>query len=279
VLALEAAAKHAHDVGMDAIEALDLPDPETFERLEAFLAEHQKEVAAVQEAPIAAAVDIARQIWATPAATLCDIVARAELVAFWGRPLSDLCYHGYDDPHAEKKLVDAIAAVAVEGSTDTALPRFEPPDLLLEHRRLDEAWAQRRQDALHRLREAPGHYELSDHVAAKWRCEKPLLKDVAATRCWADLAICAEFATHSHKTCPPTSAIFSREEDVFFPRRSYAELLLAIMQIADGVWPIDNSEVYWEVTNRPAVEQHREKSRVYHAELMELRKAHLAERA
>ena len=234
---------------------------------EAFLAEHEQQVAAAQQEPLDALAEISRQMWSTPATTFGDIVARAELVSFWGRPLSDEDWNGYEAQFAEKKLVDALLAVAVEGCA-SALPAFEPPPLLIDYRHLDALWEQRW------LEGEPTNDERFKHIDATYRLERALLKKPAS--CWADIAMRAELTAHHRNDCRPTSSVFSVSIDdggmLFCPHHSFAELLLAVMRLGNCVWPIDNSDVVWEHAHRELWAKHRAKSRVYHAEVMALRK-------
>ena len=262
VAAIEAIDPLEHLYAMDA--AGLLPHTLTSEEIEAITDPPLARQRAAINAHMPGLVAVSRAIWATPAASWHDVVARAELVAFWGRPLFDEDDHGHDVRFAEKKLVDAIASVATTRGAYTPLPAFEPPPLLLEYRSLDERWERQW------LQGNPTSDERLQHIMAKYQLEFALLERPAT--CWADTAIRAELTAHHRRDCDEESGWLEQWGNPDL-HDAFAELLVAVMRLGHCVWPIDISEVYWEQTNCELWERARAKSRVRHAEVVALRKA------
>jgi hypothetical protein len=198
-----------------------LPVNMTSDEVEALAAPLEAPHRAAIQAQLPALAAVSRAIWATPASSWADIVARAELVAFWRHPLSDEDYHGYDDPRADKKLVEAVMAVAVEDRghwpSGTPLPAFEPPPLLLEHRRADDEWSRRY---------AAGEGERTANFVRRCLTERALLEASTPGRSWSDVVVRAELSSYRRRTGTP--AQFDHDDlGRHQPHRSYAELINA----------------------------------------------------
>jgi hypothetical protein len=239
--------------------------------LEAVTARHRARV----DAHMPALASISRQIWATPAATWDDIVARAELAAFWDRHgLGYEDFHGYDDPFADMRLIDAVLAVAAAHpppQSRTPIPPFDPPPALLEWRLLDVQRAR-----VLAIRDWTTE-EKFNNSEAQYRLEFAVLKEPAT--CWADIVVRAELMSWRRRSSLPGqcwSRIDVRDDGVHGNQRSLAELLTAILRLGNCPPLADVDEIGWERRARPIVEKARAKSRLYHTEVKALRKDWLA---
>jgi hypothetical protein len=80
---------------------------------------------------------VAREIWATPATTWGDIVARAEVAKFWNRGDGNADHHGYDHSLCAMRLIDTVRLVdKLQPELRSFLPPFDAPPALVKWRRL-----------------------------------------------------------------------------------------------------------------------------------------------
>jgi hypothetical protein len=146
-LLLEHRRRAAQVIAIEAVDALEplfkldaaglLPTGMTSDEVGALVDQYTSPRDAAVEAHMRGLAPLAREIWATPAATWADIVARAELAKFWNRGDGYADHHGYDDSLCDMRLIDTVRAVnKLQPELHAFLPAFDPPAALVEWRRL-----------------------------------------------------------------------------------------------------------------------------------------------
>lgn len=234
---LEAHYQQLHDIAYEEIDASFPSDygPETEAQVDAAFAafdrgrQHRLRQLDVAKSHVA---DIDRRIWAIPASTYDDIVARAELAAFWNRGWGFHDHHGYDDDFADRRLADAILIDQPPRPSSLAV---EPPALILDYRREQEAW---KRDYHERPRTRLAHHNaVMAHFKACHAIEQALLDSVTPAHSWSDIVIRAELTQYYRRNMLCTQwAEFdnnrarSRNCDLL-NHRSYAELLTGVLAL------------------------------------------------
>jgi hypothetical protein len=173
-----------------------------------------------------AAVD--RRIWATPAASYDDILARAELAEFWNRGWDYYDHHGYEDCFANKRLADCVLIDRPERPLTLA---FEPPAPLLERRRLNREWCRR-------YGPHTTNADREQHFHATFEIDQALLAAITPARSWSDVVIRAELHM-GHGAPSGMWRTFDEErgDDCrLLKQRSFGEFLVAILALG-GVPP------------------------------------------
>ncbi len=271
-LLLEHRRRAAQVVAIEAVDAFEplyeleaaglLPSGMSSDEIAAMVDQYTSPRTAAVEAHSRALAPVARSIWATPASTWEDIVDRAELAKFWNRHgLGYADHHGYDDIHAEMRLIDAVRVVALR-PTAQDFPAFDPPPALLEWRRLHAE-----EHGLYALRDLTAD-ESERYRSARFHLEfRRLLKEPADSSTWGDVVVRAELMGRRNSSC-----WLKDNEGFHCEHRAFAELLTAILRLGNCPPPMDSHDIWWERMNRPAVEKHRAKTRVYHAEVTARRK-------
>lgn len=213
-----------------ALEAAGLlPSSMTSEEVEALANPYTAPHTAAIERQLAALAAVSRQIWARPASSWQDIVDRAELAKFWNRNgLGYAEYHGYDDSHADMRLIDAVRVVALRPASQVAasFPAFEAPPALLEWRQLDQERA-----ALLAEREWTRD-EQTDFRSCEFHLEHALLKEPADSMTWTDIVVRAEITYRWRQNCRKDCSWISLDDEDdktrFTHQRAFAELVIAI---------------------------------------------------
>ena len=214
-----------------ALDAAGLLPSSTSEEVEALANPYATPHTAAIESYLAALAPLARQIWARPASSWQDIVDLAELAKFWNRGSGYAEYHGYDDTHADMRLIDAVRVVALRPASQVAsFPTFEAPPVLLEWRQLDQERA-----ALLAEREWTRD-EQTDFRSREFHLERALLKEPADSMTWTDVVVRAEITCRWRQNCRKgCSWILLDDEDDktrFTHQRAFAELAIAILELA-----------------------------------------------
>jgi hypothetical protein len=174
---------------------------------------------------------IDRRIWAILASTYDDILARAELAAFWNRGWGYTDHHGYEETYADKRLGDCVLIDRPARPSDLT---FEPPALLLDYRRIQEEWC--RDYPLCKSR-AEQNALRDQHFEDSFEVERKLLGTVAPARSWSDIVVRAELTQYHRRNMLNTWAHFDndnarrRQDCRLLDHRSYAELLTAILAL------------------------------------------------
>lgn len=231
-LSLEAYDRLLDDRAYDAVIASFPPDTE---EADAAFAAHDRDrqprarLLTVAKSHVA---DIDRRIWASPASTYDDIVARAELAEFWNLGWGFHDHHGYEDVFADRRLADAILIDQLPSPSSLAV---EPPALIHDYRRQQDAWTRYDHE---RARTRLAHHEaVTAHFEACHAIESALLGSVTPARSWSDIVIRAELTQYHRRNMLCTQwAEFdnkrarSRNCDLL-NHRSYAELLTAVLAL------------------------------------------------
>lgn len=273
-LLLEHRRRAAVVLAIEAVDALEplykldapglLPTGMTSDEVEALIDQYTSPRDAAIAAHLRVLAPIAREIWATPAATWADIVARAEVVKFWNRGEGYADHHGYDHCLCEMRLIDTVLLVdKLQPELRSFLPAFDAPPALVEWRRLHVE-----EHELYALRDLTDE-ENDRYRSARFHLEyRRLLKEPADSSTWVDVVVRAELMGRGN------SRSWLDHEGLHCEHRAFAELLAAILRLGNCPPRPDSSDIYWERTNHELWETARAKSRVYHEEVVGLRKAY-----
>lgn len=232
---LEARSRHLDDIAYQAIVG-SLPSDYVVEDYEATFADYDRD-RKTREHQLAVAkshvADIDRRIWAIPAATWDDIVARAELAEFWNRGWGFHDHHGYEDAYADRRLADAILIDQPPRPSSLAV---EPPALIHDYRRQKEAW---NRDYHERPRTRLAHHQLlTAHLKVCYAIENALLDSVTPARSWSDIVIRAELTQYRRNNMLGTSwtrCDKEREQSdcSLLDHRSYEEFFTSILALGN----------------------------------------------